>query len=304
MTTTTKNALRTIALGMGITTIVHSMLLALLYIASSNPLLSQLVPEDMQAPHATAADTRAVPSPFRYTFNVAGALNEAGSLSESSSPYFWLNSGGRMLMKDGVGSTVLGALPQNDFWRLLYSVSNPLDTGKGYYPQNIFRLLSRSTWDNASEEVRFNIQKVNMTDTPNRDEWSGVLLMSRYKDSDNLYYAGVRMDGDAVIKKKYKGTYTTLAQKPIPAWSASAYDRTSNPNLIPANRWMRLKTTTATKADGTVQIDLYLDENDDGKYERILSATDTSKTITGAGSMGLRTDYIDMKFDDLTITKI
>jgi hypothetical protein len=154
-----------------------------------------------------------------------------------------------------------------------------------------------------SQEVKFNIQKLNKTDTPNRDGYSGILLMSRYKDGNNLYYSGIRQDGDAVIKKKKNGTYTTLAQKAT-KFKTSSYNKTTNPNLIPERKWMRLKETTVTLADGSVRIDLYLDDNNDGTYEKILSATDTSNTVSGSGYTGIRTDYMDMHFEDYRVTKL
>src|SRR3989344_3899525 len=40
-----------------------------------------------------------------YTFNVPGILEETASEKESSSPYFWLSSGGKLMIADGVGRT-------------------------------------------------------------------------------------------------------------------------------------------------------------------------------------------------------
>src|SRR6185436_13820912 len=107
------------------------------------------------------------------SFNNNGTLEESYPMSASTSPYYWVNSGGRLICTNGVGQTVFGALPTNDKWRLAYAISNPLDTGTGYYPQNIFRLITRSTWHNVSQELMFNINSIVMTDTPNRDGYSG-----------------------------------------------------------------------------------------------------------------------------------
>src|SRR5882724_10844742 len=83
---------------------------------------------------------------FEETFDTNWTLEEAGSMSESASPNWWLNSGGRIVSENGIGRTIEGNLPPNDRWRIAYSRANPLDTADGYRPQNLFRLLTRSRW--------------------------------------------------------------------------------------------------------------------------------------------------------------
>jgi hypothetical protein len=240
---------------------------------------------------------------LHYTFRMDGTLAESGSITEGSSPYFWLNSGAYLILKDGVGKTNHGALPASNKWRLAYASNNALDTANGYYPQNLFRLVTKSTWKDFDQSVRFRIDSINETDTPNRDGYSGILLMSRYRDSDNLYYAGIRMDGTAVIKKKYQGTYYTLASSGKLFNTSEQYNKDSNPNLLPEDKWMRLKTTVVDQNDGSTKIELWLDRNDGGTWERIASATDTSGTVKGPASAGIRTDYMDATFDDYTLTE-
>ena len=236
-----------------------------------------------------------------YTFNTPGKLPEASSMSTSWSPYFWVNSGAYLIMQDGLGKTVQGKLPTNDFWRTLYGKTNPLDTGNGYYPQNIFRLVTKSTWADFSQEVQFKIQHTNLTDTPNRDGYSGVLFFSRYKDGNNLYYAGIRQDGDAVIKKKVNGSYATLDQRQV--WSGS-YDKWSRPSLIPQKQWMRMRLVTKDRADGGVELTLYVDKTNTGNYEVAAHAIDTGSVLRGPGHAGIRTDYEDVFFNDYRLTEI
>lgn len=261
----------------------------------------------LELARAYASTAAPVGPSFYYTFNVDGRLPEAGSMSETWSPYWWVNSGAYLILKGGAGETVQGALPASDYWRVLYSQTNPLDTGNGYYPQNIFRLVTRSSWGNNAQEMRFNIQKTNLTDTPNRDGYSGVLFFSRYQDEDTLYYAGVRQDGTAVIKKKYHGTYYTLAEAPV--WPGT-YDKWSNPTLIPQQKWMRMKLVTQDEPDGSVALTLYLDQTDTGAYQEVAHAVDTNggvggtPVISGEGYAGIRTDYEDVLFDNYRLTAL
>lgn len=294
---------------MSVTSIVTTLVLSFMYLSATVGWVANYVPEGMKALPIFAVDARTVSSPFLYTFGSDGTLNEAGSLDTSSSPYFWLNSGGMLTISDGVGKTVHGALPRGSFWQTLYARTSSVDTGGGYYPQNLFRFITRSAWKNLSEEVKFKITKLNETDTTNRGGYSGILMLSRYKDSDNLYYAGIRQDGTAVIKKKLNGKYYTIAQAAIPGYTPSDYDRETNPNLLPTGKWMRLKTETVTNANGSVQISVYLDENNDGTYAKILTGTDSagkfgSAVIDTAASAGIRADYFDMQFDDYLIKTI
>jgi hypothetical protein len=247
-----------------------------------------------------------VGSPFLYTFKTNGILEEAGAMEESSSPYFWLNSGGRLIIEGGTGKTVQEALPSLQRWRVAYALANPVDTDQGFHPQNLFRLITRSQWKDAREEFVFSIVRDQLSESPNRNASNGVLLMMRYVDSDNLYYAGLRVDGAAVIKKKYKGTYYTLATAPR---FGTNYDRVSRPNLLPKNRWMGLRAEVRTLSDGSVALSLYSDENLDGSWDLLLTAHDTGDKTGGepirtGGYAGIRTDFMDVEFDNFRLTTL
>ncbi len=252
---------------------------------------------------AEAAPARTASSPFSYTWSQPGTLEETGSMGDSSSPYFWLNSGARLVIENGIGRTVHGALAPDDPWLARYAKSSSADTEAGKYPQNLFRLLTRSTWHSPVQEIRFRIDRINLTESPNRDGHNGVLLMSNYQDGANLYYAGIRTDGKAVIKKKYRGVYYTLATKS--GVFPGTYHRYAAPNLIPSERWMRVKTEVVPQKNGTVRITLWLDRGN-GTYEALLTATD-SKTFGGGvlteGYVGVRTDFMDVSFDDYLLVK-
>lgn len=241
-----------------------------------------------------------VTSPFVYTFNSTGRLKEAGDAESSTSPYWWLNSGAYMHLAGGVGKTIQGSLPALDVWRLIYAVSNPLDTDNGYRPQNIFRLFTRSGWHNAQQSAYLNIKNDNMSASPSRNGSNGLLLFNRYQSNGDLYYAGVRVDGLAVIKKKKGGTYYTMAYKKI---FSGTYDKNINPNLLPHNQWVGIRSEVVNNTGGGATIRLYTDVGKTGAWKLVLSAIDDGQkyggaAIAGSGAGGIRTDFMDVEFDD------
>lgn len=246
--------------------------------------------------------------PFIYSFNSPGTLYEAGSAYESSSPYWYLNSGGKLILTGSLGETVQGDLPASDIWAKRYADSNPIDTDNGLHPQNLFRLVTRASVDNVSVEARFFIAKNEHSASPNRNASNGLLLMSRYApDGQTLYYAGIRVDGTAVIKKKYKGTYYTMAQKQI---FPGTYDPDANSNLLPHAEWITLKSDTKTNTDGTVAITLWMKRANDTAWTKLLTATDTGKNygstppIHGPAPVGIRTDFMDVEFENFRVDSL
>lgn len=251
--------------------------------------------------HASTAAV--VSSPFRYTFNFDGILQEAESQQESSSPYWWLNSGARLIISNGTGKTIQNELSPNDKWRLIYLSSNPIDTDNGYHPQNLFRLITRSKWQNSQEIAYFRIIRDQLSSSPNRDAYNGLLLMSRYQDGNNLYYSGIRVDGNAIIKKKINGVYYTLASKKT---FSGTYNKLLNPNLLPKNTWIGLK-IQINNTNGKVYIKLYMDKNRTGNWTLIAEAIDDGKygsPLLNEGYAGIRTDFMDVEFDDFRMINI
>lgn len=263
------------------------------YLTVSTIIISSLLALFLLFPREISAAT------WLYNFNQNGILDETGSMGESSSPYFWLNSGGQVSFSRGTGKTVQGDL-LSGLWKTLYAAANPLDTDNGIHPQNLFRLVTKPKWQNAEVSVQFKINQTILSETPNRDGYSGVLLMTRYVDGQNLYYAGIRHDGDLVIKKKINGTYYTLAQKDF--WT-KPYAKYTNPNNIPEGKWMGMK-VKAENVTGGVKITLYLDKEGDGTYMAHLITTDTGvggPAHTASAHAGLRSDYMDLEFDNFRV---
>jgi hypothetical protein len=174
---------------------------------------------------------------FTDGFDTDGEIYEAGTMAKSSDPNWWLNSGGYIYRSGGKAMSVQGELPNNDRWRLLYSVTNSEDTDNGRHPQNILRLVSRVKLKNFTQQVFFNITKANLSKSHNRNESNGVLFFHRYQNGNNLYYAGIRVDGYAVVKKKFHGQYYTLKSVGV---YPGVYKHKTNPNLLPLNQWIGL----------------------------------------------------------------
>jgi len=213
-------------------------------------------------------------------------------MAESADPNFWVNSGGRLVLGNGFGHTVEGELASDDPWRVAYSRSSSTDTDGGYHPQNLFRLVTRHPYGDFTQTLTFTIRRVNRSASSNRNQSNGVLLFEHYLDGDNLYYAGVRVDGNAVIKKKLRGTYTTLGLVPV---FPGSYDRARNPNLIPENRPVTIQTVTHTNADRSVEIALFVDGN---PALDVRDGGTGGSPISSPGFAGIRTDFMDVEFDD------
>lgn len=233
-------------------------------------------------------------------------LNETGKMSESASSDWWLNSGGYFYYRKGTGRTFQNLVRKSNKWHKKYNQNNPKDTDKGAHPQNIFRLVTRSKWENLTQQVYFNVKRNNLSKSKNRNESNGILLFNRYQDGDNLYYTGVRVDGRAVIKKKLDGKYYTLGLKRI---IKGKYDRKNKPNLLPRHSWFGIKSEVITNSDDTVTINLYTDENRSGNWTLVLTAVDDNQSyggaaITSEGYGGLRTDFMDVEFDEYKIEEV
>jgi hypothetical protein len=249
------------------------------------------------APHLLATPAAPVASPFYYGFDVNGVLEEAPSTGASASPYWWLNSGGRFHL-DGQGATIQGSLPAGDHWRLLYAARNPLDTDNGHHPQNLFRLITRSRWGSARQQVYFWIRRDNLSASPNRNGSNGLFLINRYQDEDNLYYAGIRVDGAAVIKKKIGGVYHTMAYQRV--FTGPAYNRASNPNLLPKNVWVGLTAEVLNQSDGTVRIRFHVNPGGDAwnlVFDVIDDGVRFGPPLRQSGYGGLRTDFMDVEVE-------
>lgn len=252
-------------------------------------------------------ETSPMPQPaiFQDTFSNSRIIEESPRIAASSDSNWWVNSGGQFIVNNGIGMTIQGELSEQSHWKELYNRTSPHDTDSGLHPQNIFRLVYRGVWLNYSQQVYTKITKINMSESPQRNESNGIFLFNRYYNGDNLYYTGIRVDGSVVIKKKYKEVYYTMAYKKI---KPGKYDKISNANLLPENTWIGIKSEVKNIGD-SVQINFYTDIGQTGKWTLSLSVTDNNKSYGGAslsqeGHAGIRTDFMDAQFRNYLIEEI
>ncbi len=254
-------------------------------------------------------DTRArmVDSQFQDPFDGDGRIFDASRMDRSLSAFWWVNSGGCLILQGGRAMTLQNALPEGDPLRKKYLGYNPGATDDGAHPQNIFRLVTRSAWGNSRQEAWFRVRRYHLSADPHRSESNGILLMARYRDVDDLYYAGLRVDGYAVIKKKVKGNYTQLDYRSVFRNSAP-WDRGKNPNLLPLDRWLGLRLEVRDASDGSVRLRLYLDREGKGQWELVAEAQDRGGNgeppLRGEAYAGIRTDFMDVEFDNYRISDI
>jgi hypothetical protein len=247
----------------------------------------------------------AVAESFSDDFSAEASFEDTGSMSESRSPVWWLSSGGRFFETSGVGRTVQGDLPSDDPVREGYARENPVDTDDGYHPQNLFRMITRGTWRDFTQSLRFRVRQVHRSPSEHRNRSNGLFLVARYADQDNLYYLGVRVDGRAVIKKKIAGRYTTLAVAPL-FGDPDTYQRRKNPSLLPFDQWLGLKANVAGRPDGRVILRLAVDEGNG--WQRIIRAVDdpgsgSGATLSAEGHAGIRSDFMDVEIDDYQVVE-
>jgi len=239
---------------------------------------------------------------FYDQFNQNMRLEEAGRMEKSQSKDWWVNSGAWMIVENGVGSTLIGDEPKGSKWQLAFAKNDPDETDNGIHPQNIFRLITRTKWQNLSQQAYFKVITDHLSNSLHRRESNGLLFLNRYQDGDNLYYTGIRVDGFVTIKKKIRGAYYTLAQSKV---LDGNYDRINNPTLLPHNKWIGLKTEVINTGEG-VNINVYLDSEKSGTWKLALQADDKKGLYGGdpilqPGFGGIRTDFMDVQFEDYLI---
>ena len=265
-----------------------------------------LISHNLSKPMKTSSSSNSLLSAAAQSRSQTEVIRETLKPQDSNNEEFWLSSGGMYYIQDEYSRTLFGELPRYSKWRILYNSNNPRDTDNGYHPQNLFRLITKEEARDSTEQFYFLIAKDNLSESPNRNETNGVLAISRYQDSNNLYYAGIRVDGTAIIKKKINGIYHTLAQVQI--YESDGYDRNSNPSLIPKGQWIGIRANIRNIDSTKVEIDLFIDKEGKGEWKKVLEVVDTYRNgippIIESGHGGIRTDFMDVEFKEFNFASI
>jgi len=240
---------------------------------------------------------------FRDEFSTPRVIEEIGQMEASGDKDWWLNSGAFLYIKNGTARTIFGKLRKENKWQKKYQDYNPLETDGGYRPQNIFRLVTRSKWQNFQQECYFKIHHYELSSDEHRSASNGLFLFNRYEDGDNLYYTGLRVDGTVVVKKKYKGKYYLMAQKKI---LPGKYNRQEMPNLLPENKWLGLRSEVQTIADDQVEIKVFVKLSPKKDWRKVITIKDDGNKYGGRAILakafaGVRTDFMDVELDNYEI---
>jgi len=244
---------------------------------------------------------------FADSFDQDLTLEESGDIKTGTNPHWSVSSGAYLFSKSGVGATMMGDLPDIDPWFARYQKSSPADTDNGAHPQNIFRLVMLNKALNFEQEAYFKIRRYNQSDSPERKATNGLFLFNRYQDSDDVYYSGIRVDGYSSIKKKINGQYHTMKYEDV--LEVIPYNRESNPNLLPLDTWIGLKSRVENKGENALSIKLYMDMGRTGVWKLIADTEDDGKKFGGKiinqpGFGGIRTDFMDVEFDDYKMVEL
>lgn len=225
-------------------------------------------------------------------------IYEIGSMADSVDSKWWLSSGAQMTRTGRILSSIQGQLANSNRFRILYANSNPIDTDNGYRPQNLLRLVTQVKFKNFNQQVFFNIQNINTSNSPNRNQSNGIFFFNRYQDGKTLYYVGIRVDGKAVIKKKFAGEYTTLKSADV---YPGSYQHDLQPNLLPTHRWIGIRSEVVNLSNNSVLITMYINDSHLGTgWNKILEVEDSGQdgdTIMNEGYAGIRSDFMDVNFD-------
>jgi hypothetical protein len=200
--------------------------------------------------------------------------------------YRLLAGGYATVTEDGL-ETIQGAVEKDDPWRSKYLRSNAMDTESGYYPQNVFRLVTVESYKDSSTEVYFNVRNFNPSTSPNKNDSNGVYILSRYTEVGNFYMAGLDMLGNAVIRKRLWGAYTTLTDAKLL-------------EALPRDTLIGLRLVTETLSD-TTQLKLYVDQGEGLKL--VMEVEDTGEIIK-EGYAGLRSDFMDVVYENFKVENI
>ncbi len=185
----------------------------------------------------------------------------------------WEMTSGSLFAHDGTGWS--GPIDSGEPDRLSRTSTNSA----------VFRLVSRSAFDDYSVKFSFRLLRFGTTPGNPAHAWDGLHLWLRYQNAQKLYFASFdRRDGHIVIGKKYPGGSANGGRYERLSASATA-------KLAPLV-WHRLHAAIETIGD-TVTIRLLLD----GKLvARAVDRDGRDPPIIRPGRVGIRADNTEFEF--------
>ena len=87
------------------------------------------------------------------------------------------------------------------------------------------------------------------------------------------------------------------------------YEREKDMSLVPQIEWLTLRTETTTNKKGVVTISLFMKRATETKWTLLLKGLDTgtnfdSPPLVGSHPLGIRTDFMDVEFDNFMAEKL
>lgn len=244
---------------------------------------------------------------FQDTFDAPRTIEEVAKPSVSSDPSWWLQSGGRVEIRNGTARTVQGSLPPDDQWRIQYSSTDPQESRDGFRPQNMFRLLQKRPWGNIEQTVYVKINAYDTSLVEHRDAFNGVYFVYRYNQTNGqLYKVGIRVDGAVVVQKRLpdEDLETIWYER---TGLRGQYNRAHNPILIPMHKKIGLRSRIYTsQSSRAVNFQLFVDWGDGhwtlltDFWDRVRDDGDTDPIIQ-KGLAGIQTEFMDAEFSDYQI---
>jgi hypothetical protein len=149
---------------------------------------------------------------FELDLRTPRIITEAGKSEQDLD----ITSGGALIVRDGLGSTLTGRTTPQDVW-YVYNPRN-FDQVKVMYPQIVFRAVTPGdsiNWSNYEVKLSIIPTEHVVSTSPEVDGTDGIYLFFHYQDQDNLYVAGLTKDGRIVIKRKGSSYYGLIAEQYI-----------------------------------------------------------------------------------------
>lgn len=255
-----------------------------------------------------------VPSELR-----GSTIEEHYPLSDVALPLKVTSGGWAYITAEGLLKTIQGDLPESDIWRQKYA-HNP-DTLYGLRPQNIFRLYVNTC--PLSGEVGFYIEAGivarDFEPPPSAAYRGGFDLIAQWWSPHNPnpaflckeqyggfcgnmgYHGKLYGDGEIVLSRERPDKDSDVNHRYTVLGVAQALSPPGTLSQFELNRPMEMRLEVYQTEVGTTKLVVCADREADGIWERSVSATDTTRPITGSFVPIIRSDWMSAEFFDIHI---